>query len=297
VLLGLVSSFRLPWLDLSCNSVAPEKLMPRRTDNQERAYSFLKDRFETQSRFTKTEFKVATGFSDGAFGAYLSKQFQGLLLPAGEGYYRVSGIFRLFKSWQEFRDKVVSQKRNFGRRYQHIPCSEVIIFEFYLPLRNEEFLKEALDALFYRDSILLRLRGVDIEDVRGNCPFGTLTNSELLREVCDFCSAKFGGYSISHVSGRFRAGPLRSRNDVFNASVSAPERYIVDETTAVVKFIIPCNENRQFGSSSLHESDIIRWLFEKLFISSIQEVVNAEDEIWVLESGLRNQLHIWRAKT
>lgn len=44
------------------------------------------------------------------------------------------------------------------------------------------------------------------------------------------------------------------------------------------------------------EANLIRWFFRQLFVQSILEVVNAEDEIWLLETGMRDRLHIWRAK-
>jgi len=40
----------------------------------------------------------------------------------------------------------------------------------------------------------------------------------------------------------------------------------------------------------------VRWSFDNLFVSSILEVVNAEDEIWLVESGMKNRLHIGAQK-
>ena len=61
-------------------------------------------------------------------------------------------------------------------------------------------------------------------------------------------------------------------------------RYLIDETTAVTRFIFPCGGDAQ----------VIRWFFEALFVQSIIQVVNGEAEIWMVESGLVNQLHIWK---
>jgi hypothetical protein len=38
----------------------------------------------------------------------------------------------------------------------------------------------------------------------------------------------------------------------------------------------------------------VAFLFEHLFVAAIIEMVNGEDEIWMVESGFENQLHIWR---
>ena len=44
--------------------------------------------------------------------------------------------------------------------------------------------------------------------------------------------------------------------------------------------------------------DISRITFRfNVFVQRITEVVGGEDEIWVLESGMRNQLHIWRSES
>ena len=63
-------------------------------------------------------------------------------------------------------------------------------------------------------------------------------------------------------------------------------RYLIDETTAVARFIFPCKDNS--------EADRIRYLFETLFVRSIIQLVNGEDEIWMVESGSRNRVHVWR---
>ena len=91
------------------------------------------------------------------------------------------------------------------------------------------------------------------------------------------------------------------------------DRYLIDETTAIVRFIFPCGDPvaRQPGSSdsladldepapnssdtsSEGEANKIRWFFNALFVQSIIQVVNGEAEIWMVESGLRNRLHIWK---
>jgi hypothetical protein len=89
------------------------------------------------------------------------------------------------------------------------------------------------------------------------------------------------------------------------------QRYLVDETTAVVRFIIPCTPSSSCeapdkgklagqllldGTKTRAEENRIRWFFSNLFVERISEVVGGEDEIWVLESGMRNQLHIWRSE-
>ena len=42
------------------------------------------------------------------------------------------------------------------------------------------------------------------------------------------------------------------------------------------------------------EADLVRYFFDAVFVRSIIQLVNAEDEIWMVESGMRNRVHIWR---
>jgi len=57
--------------------------------------------------------------------------------------------------------------------------------------------------------------------------------------VVKLAAERFGGYSVSHVSGRYKAAQLMTRHDALD-HVTKGGRYLIDETTAVVRFIIPC---------------------------------------------------------
>ena len=73
-------------------------------------------------------------------------------------------------------------------------------------------------------------------------------------------------------------------------------RYLVDETTAIVRFLFPCGKVTDSEKQSEETASQVRWFFEKLFVDTILEVVNGEDEVWLLESGFRSQLKIFRAE-
>jgi hypothetical protein len=95
------------------------------------------------------------------------------------------------------------------------------------------------------------------------------------------------------------------------------DRYLADETTAVVRFIFPCGKPRRLPpplSSETFEGGVlsigglldidaedeatkIRWAFGVLFVQSIVQIVNGEAEIWMVESGMRSRLHIWRVES
>ena len=266
--------------------------MARRTKDQEKAFEFLRKKFETQEPFSKKEFLEATNFKAGSFDNYFSKQFSGVLKPVGPSQFRVSGIFRQFRTWKRFYDNVVSQKRRLGRQYAPRFFDSVVIFEFYMPLRNELWLRETLDAIFFSDSVRLRLKGIPEQELQViESALKSAPAKERIERVCDFVSEKFGGYSITLVNGRFRAVTLKSRTEAAAAGTSEP--YLIDETTAVVKFIVPCTSKEP--ASVECEAQAVRILFDHLFVQSILELVNAEDEIWVLESGIRHRLQVHRA--
>jgi len=276
--------------------------MSENREQQKRAFNFLLEKCNTQEFFTKEEFGAATGWTDGSFRTYLSKQFKDLLIAVGDKY-RVSFAFRRFGTWTKFRDNVVTQNRKLTRAYKRHQHENVVMFEFFMPLRNEEFLRDALDGLFYRDSLRFRLKTLSQLDLQKQIPLLKNEQDEAFFDrVCEWLAKKFIGYSISHVAGRFRASNLMTRKDAAEASISNTHKYLVDETTAVVRFIFPCAPEQDLlgglkGQEAVQlEASRIRWFFHQLFVASILEVVSGEDEIWLLETGMINQLHIFSAE-
>ena len=120
--------------------------MSANREPQEHAFQFLLEKCNTQELFTRQQFSEATGWSDESFRTYLSKQFKDLLIPVGDKF-RVSFAFRRFGTWRKFRDNVVTQNRRLTRAYKPHLHENVVMFEFFMPLRNEEFLRDALDGL------------------------------------------------------------------------------------------------------------------------------------------------------
>ncbi len=275
---------------------------------QEKAYVFLKEKFYTQDRFTKKEFSNYVDWGKN-LDTYWSKKIKTLLIKDKE-LYRVSEVFRRVLTREKF-EKHISQSSQVSSDFKTYSYKTVILFDFFLPLANELFLREALDALFYKDSVLRRLKSVPIEKLLNKfIKKESQTIDSYYVEICNFISEKFGGYSITHVNGRFRADVLMTLGEVSEKMLSNGYKYLVDETTGIVRFIFPCGRTTEslFLSSEnyyddlLEESDEfeikdeaekIRWIFYVLFVQSIIEIINGEDEIWMLESGYRTRLHIW----
>ena len=155
-----------------------------------------------------------------------------------------------------------------------------------MPLTNEEHLRMTLDSLFYKDRVLARLRTIGGAALSKRFPRADGVNDEAyFGHVMDFIKDRFVGYSINHVDGRFRADALLTQ-DQAAAMQKRGERYLTDETTAVTRFIFPYQDDTELAK--------IKFLFQILFIRSIIQLVNGEEQIWMVESGSAgSQLHRW----
>ena len=278
--------------------------------NQMAVFEFFKERYRLQKPFTKQDVAAATNWSTTSFNTYWSKQFKRLVVPVDDVSFRVSESFRPYSTWEAFRT-LVTQVRRVSSDYTSILYDQVIIYEFFMPLTNESHLRTALDSLFYKNTILSRLRTLDQGRVQNHFPRKDgESEDEHFERLCNWIARVFIGYSITHVSGRYRAEALSTMEQAATFHEEGA-RYLVDETTAVVRFIFPCGDSRTRKPplSSRHFEDDdepvlatdepsdarrIRWFFGALFVQSIIQVVNGEDEIWMVESGMRNRLHIWR---
>lgn len=255
--------------------------------NQRAVFDFLREKLEKQDTFTISELKGSTTWTEKTWKTYLPKQLAVFLKQVAGNKFRVSEAFRPYSQWSRFR-KHVSQVRAAQPTYAYEPAPNVLIFDFYLPLANEEHLRSTLDSLFYKDTILRKLTWEDKKQIERHFPSGPNETPEAFYErVCDWISEKLIGYSISHVSGRFRARKLSTRAEALEASTRG-DRYLVDETTAVTRFIFPCK--------GTDEAEQVTWFFKLLFVDTVKELVSGEDEILMLESGLRNQVHRWALK-
>lgn len=255
------------------------------TEPQRRAHRFLSERLQSLEPFTKEELRQATGWSTSTLNTHWSKQFKSLLEPVDGTRFRVKERFRPYLDWKKFRN-LVTQVKTVSADYEPTVFENIIVYEFYMPLAHENALRVTLDSLFFKDAIVPRLRRIGFRDLQQF--FARLSEEQdddaYIERVCNFVEAKFGGYSIYHVDGRFRASKLSTQDEVLSIQKSG-QRYLIDETTAVTRFIFPCKED---------EPDKVRFLFKKLFIDSITQLVSGEDEIWMVESGMRNRVHIWR---
>ncbi len=282
---------------------------PDKTDNQRSIFNFLLEHLKSQDTFTKEELQEVTDWKGKSFPTYWSKQYKQFVISVGNSF-RVSDAFRPYAKWEAFQ-RHVTQVRG-SSDYTLLRHDAVLIFEFFMPLTNETHLRIALDALFYKDTIRTRLKALNRSKLRAQFTLRDGESEEAYFDrLCDWLATRFQGYSVSTVSGRFRAQKLMSIMEAARSEENF-DRYLIDETTAIVRFIFPCDRpaRRHVGPadefedpepdpndrSGREEAKVIRWFFNALFVQSIIQVVNGEAEIWMVESGLRNRLHIWRVE-
>jgi hypothetical protein len=253
---------------------------------QRAAHRFFLERFQTLQVFTKAEFQATTGWSDSSLTTYWSKQYKGFVeeVPGG---YRLKENFRPYMDWKRFR-ALVTQVKVVPSDYEPTVYDSIIVYEFYMPLAHEAALRLTLDSLFYKDAIMPRLHRIGrprLQAANLFQPVASESDDGFFARVLSFFGSKFGGYSVYHVDGRFRADKLSTQADAVEL-LKMGQRYLVDETTAVTRFIFPCKDAA--------EADKVRFLFKELFITAITQLVSGEDEIWVVESGMNNRVHVWK---
>jgi hypothetical protein len=255
---------------------------------QRNALKFLKGKLLNGYAFTKDDFGEATGWKDRTLDTYWSKQFKRFMVEKADGQFNVAESFRPYLAWSKFQQHVTQVRNPGAADYKKSEYEKVLIFEFFMPLTNESALKTTLDALFYRDVIIPKLRVNDGVDLRAAFPATEGEEEQVYFErICDWLNDYFVGYSMYQVAGRFRMEPLGTQDRAAYLQKNG-RPYLADETTAVVRFIFPCETE--------DEVELIRFFFEALFIKSITQLVNAEAEIWMVESGSRSRVHVWRVE-
>jgi hypothetical protein len=201
-----------------------------------------------------------------------------------------------------------------GTAYRHVRYDELVTFDFLLPLTREDRLRRALDDLFYADTIARRLGEIGLDRFAAAVPRAPgLGDGAYAARIADLVAERFVGYSISHVNGRYRAAGLLTRREAGDLLLREG-RYLVDETTALVRFIARCEATRRtYDPHALplveapdeapgrpaHRPDVraevrlIRLLFLELFAEAVVHAVEGEDEIWLVENGPTRRLYVW----
>lgn len=277
-----------------------------KNDNKlQKAFDFLVQHGKSGRPFKLEELIKTSGWTQGTAEIYLSKKFSDLVEKKSGVYHVTPEILRV--RYEDFKD-LYRQKQRLFTDYVRKTSQKVLVYEFFMPLSREDRLREALDNLFYKDTIQQRIKEIGVEKIRTGLNLPKTTSDDKVAEfVIDFMDNTIGGYSLHLVNGRFRAGSLTTRKEVVSRPFSQGP-YLVDEITAVVRFILPVSESQEPVSqmnlfepakdtvSSDELAEQMRWLFLNFFAEAVTRVVKKEDEIWLLESGMRSSLYRWVRK-
>ena len=274
--------------------------MSRKQERQIKFYHFLKKHATSRKCFTIDDIMNATGWAKSTAETYVAKQVRDLIERRQKGFVVRREFLRL--SQEDFL-RLVSQKEYILPHYRRVAYENLVTYEFLLPLTKEDTLRRTLDELFYRDTLEERLRQIDPAELEKAVDRCEKENEEdYISRVAEVVSGLFSGYSISHVNGRFLAAALATRRDAVS------QRYIIDETTAIVRFIVPCECSTVIHGEAFDparevcvdkqklENDIarIRILFFNVFAEAVANAVLHEDEIWLLEAAAsQSRLYTW----
>ena len=183
-------------------------------EKQRLAFEFFCEHLESQTGFERQDLQDATSWSDAAIKTYWSKQFRPFVRKFDDGVYRVTEAFRPYSTWDRFRQHVTQVRRVTATDYAYTPYDNVLVYEFFMPLTNEAALRGTLDALFYRDTVLSKLRSCELADLENQIEREEdESDDDYLDRLCDWVAERFVGYSISHVSGRFRSEEMCTREE------------------------------------------------------------------------------------
>jgi hypothetical protein len=267
------------------------------SESQRAAFRFFRARAQDGVAFSASDVERTAGWGAGSFNTYKTKHLKEYVTSKGGGKLSINPHF-LRISEEDF-DNIVSQSRKTVARFVRSVFGAVLKYEFLLPLTNERKLRAALDELFYREHLLQRTMEIGTETlVTILAKEPNEEDKEYVERVVAKVGSLLGGYSIGHVNGRFRANALKSYAEAAQI-VASRGRYLVDETTAVVRFILPLEASRREHGGQFDvtkkgldgpadfaaDIDVARRLFIAFFVESVILDIHAEDEIWFLESG------------
>lgn len=266
------------------------------------AFDFLLKQAKGRKTFSVEELSAESGWSIAETKELFTNRLSDLVYEEGDKYFAKPEILRV--RLDDFKELLHQKKRLFTDYALEVSPS-ILIYEFFMPLSREDRLREALDNLFYKDTIEQRIQEIGFSRIRDGLILPSDYSEEKIRQlVFDFMESTIGGYSVYLVNGRYRADELASREEVINRS-PAYGPYIVDETTAIVRFILPVEtdagkfeygkilEPASIATDTKKRADQLRWLFLNFFAEALIRVVQKEDEIWLLESGMRSAFYRW----
>jgi len=260
-------------------------------DERRRAYELLSASVRSGTELSLQDIRGRLG--PDAPAEPLPRELAPYVQPVGGEMYRVVAEFRRV-GWEEFQELADRATLPLAS-YRRATYESVVIYDLFLPLTREDKLRATLDQLFYRDALEQKIAEIGLDTFMTALPRGADERQEdYVRRIVDFVAERIEGFSISHVRGRFRSGRIRSRHETAEAGVAEP--YLAEETSAVVRFVVPCLSSRTEQGSAFDfttareppvgiedELKAIRTTFFELFVEALVPSVRGEKRIWLLE--------------
>lgn len=274
----------------------------KESDTIKRAFEFLLEHAQSREPFSADQLALAAGWDPAEARRHIRDRLSDLVHQKGEDLVVKPEMLRVRLA--DFKELLHQKKRLFTDYHLEVSPS-ILIYEFFMPLSREDRLREVLDNLFYRDTIEHRIQEIGISRIREGLKLSPdYSEAQIQQLVFDFMDSTIGGYSIYLTNGRYRADTLASREEVASRPF-AYGPYLVDETTAIVRFVLPvATDAGEFEYGKVLEpasaaidaetqAEFVRWLFLNFFAEALIRVVQKEDEIWLLESGMRSAFYRW----
>ncbi len=265
-------------------------------------FDFLIVQFQKKMSFSADNLAQIAELPVSETNLIISDRLEELTTFDGKKYHVKPEILRV--RFEDFKELFLHKKQLFSDYVLEV-SSSIQIYEFFMPLSREDRLREALDNLFYKDAIEQRIQEIGLLKIREGLKLSNeFSDVEISKIVFDFMESAVRGYSIYLVNGRYRADLLATHKEVISRPFGYGP-YIVDETTAIVRFIFPVKsdaENYEQGEilepatkkgGTQNRAKLMSWLFLNFFAEALIRVVPKEDEIWLLESGMRSAFYRW----
>ncbi len=128
-----------------------------------RAFDFLYRHAQEKKPFSIAQFSTETEWSIAETKDNLINRLCDIVYEEGGKYFSKPEILRVRLA--DFSELLHQKKRLFTDYILEVSPS-ILIYEFFMPLSREDRLREALDNLFYRDTIEQRIQEIGISQIR-----------------------------------------------------------------------------------------------------------------------------------
>jgi hypothetical protein len=135
----------------------------RETSSIKRAFDFLVAHAQERKHFSVEQFSAETGWTIVETQANIPNRLSDLVYEERGKHFAKPEMLRV--RYDDFKELLYQNRRLFTDYILEV-SSSILIYEFFMPLSREDRLREALDNLFYRDTIEQRIQEI------GTCVYG-----------------------------------------------------------------------------------------------------------------------------